>query len=184
MENEQPITAAPTAGSRKISTRGRLRIASAGGSRCGERCQMSTLRAQNRKPGRDDRDFVEIQMRGTTRELAQIQGEGSSPKPMETTIESRVRSPNARYQVSCYIIPEKINTPTSKRCRSTIRCYLLPPPTISVIATASEEHENYNDNQNGCHSFLQKIQGNIPPPAYGFGTTTSLSCPPFQVAGA
>ena len=61
---------------------------------------MSTLRAQNRKPGRDDRDFVEIQMRGTTRELAQIQGEGSSPKPMETTIESRVRSPNARYQVS------------------------------------------------------------------------------------
>jgi hypothetical protein len=51
------------------------------------------LRAQNRKPGRDDRDFVEIQMRGTTRELAQIQGEGSSPKPMETTIESRVRSP-------------------------------------------------------------------------------------------
>jgi hypothetical protein len=52
---------------------------------------MSTLTVQNRKPGRDDRDFVEIQMRGTTRELAQIQGEGSSPKPMETTIESRVK---------------------------------------------------------------------------------------------
>ena len=33
----------------------------------------------------------------------------------------------------------------------------LPPPAISVIATASEEHENHNDNQNGCHSFLQNI---------------------------
>src|ERR1700731_2029434 len=97
MENEHPITAAPTAGSRKYQ---RSPGSTAGGSRCRERCQMSTLRAQNRKPGRDDRDFVEIQMRGTTRELAQIQGEGSSPKPMETTIESRVRSPNARYQVS------------------------------------------------------------------------------------
>ena len=50
---------------------------------------MSTLKAQNRKPGRDDRDFVEIPMRGTARELASIQGEGSSPEPMETTIESR-----------------------------------------------------------------------------------------------
>ena len=28
------------------------------------------LRAQDRKPGRDDRDFVEIPMSGTTRELA------------------------------------------------------------------------------------------------------------------
>src|ERR1700738_4305134 len=90
MENEQPITAAPTAGSRKYR---RSAGSSAGRSRCSERCQMSTLRAQNRKPGRDDRDFVEIQMRGKTRELAQIRGEGSSPKPMETTIESRVRSP-------------------------------------------------------------------------------------------
>src|SRR6202035_4940018 len=32
----------------------------------------------------------------------------------------------------------------------------LPPPAISVIATTSEEHENHNDNQNGCHSFFPK----------------------------
>jgi len=38
--------------------------------RFGERSQMQTLTAENRKPGRDDRDFVEIPMRGTTRELA------------------------------------------------------------------------------------------------------------------
>jgi hypothetical protein len=44
-------------------------------------------------PGRDDRDFIEIPMRGTTSELAEIQGEGSSPEPMKTTIEYRVRSP-------------------------------------------------------------------------------------------
>jgi hypothetical protein len=40
---------------------------------------------------------------------------------------------------------------------------LLPPPTISVIATASEEHKNHNDNQNGCHGFLQNMSGNFPP---------------------
>ena len=34
---------------------------------------------------------------------------------------------------------------------------MLPPPAISVIATTSEEHENHNDYQNGCHSFLQNI---------------------------
>ena len=34
---------------------------------------------------------------------------------------------------------------------------MLPPSAISVIATASEEHENHNDNQNGCRSFLQHI---------------------------
>ena len=49
---------------------GRFRIASAGGRGYGERSQMSTLTAQNRKPGRDDRDFVEIPMRGTATELA------------------------------------------------------------------------------------------------------------------
>jgi hypothetical protein len=31
---------------------------------------MSTLTAQNRKPGRDDRDLVEIPIRGTTTDLA------------------------------------------------------------------------------------------------------------------
>ena len=125
MENEQPITAAPTAGSRKYRRAAGSALPSAGGSRCGERCQMSTLRAQNRKPGRDDRDFVEIQMRGTTRELAQIQGEGSSPKPMETTIESRVRSPNARYQVSLLHNSGKNQHTKSKivEVQSVVTCY-------------------------------------------------------------
>jgi hypothetical protein len=42
---------------------------------------MSTLTLTIENPV-DDRDFVEIPMSGTTRELAQIQGEGSSPEPI------------------------------------------------------------------------------------------------------
>jgi hypothetical protein len=42
----------------------RLRIDSAGGS------VEASVAAQDRKPGRDDRDFVKIPMSGTTRELA------------------------------------------------------------------------------------------------------------------
>ena len=39
----------------------------------------------------------------------------------------------------------------------------LLPPAISVIATASEEQENHNDNQNGCHSFLQNMHRGTSP---------------------
>jgi hypothetical protein len=46
---------------------------------------------------------------------------------------------------------------TSTTRLSTTKYNTWLPPAISVIATASEEHENHNDNQNGCHSFLQNI---------------------------
>jgi hypothetical protein len=46
----------------------------------GERSQMSTQTAQNRKPGRDDRDFVEIPMRGTTRRAGLDSGRRIEPR--------------------------------------------------------------------------------------------------------
>jgi len=51
-------------------TLARFRIASADGSGSANILRCRRLAAQNRKPGRDDRDFVEIPMRGTARELA------------------------------------------------------------------------------------------------------------------
>jgi hypothetical protein len=47
---------------------------------------------------------------------------------------------------------------------STTKCNpLLSPPAISVPATASEEHEKHEDNQNGCHGFLQNThRGDFP----------------------
>jgi hypothetical protein len=35
-----------------------------------------------------------------------------------------------------------------------VECDPLLPPAISVITTASEEHEHHNDNQKSCHSLL------------------------------
>jgi len=51
-----------------------VHIASAGGSGCGERSQMSTLTAQNRKPGRDDRDFVGLLLATAAIFLASVIG--------------------------------------------------------------------------------------------------------------
>ena len=51
----------------------------------------------------------------------------------------------------------------------------LPPPAISPIATASEEHETNNDNQNKIHVLLQNMSRRDCPPACGCGITTPLA---------
>jgi hypothetical protein len=63
------LRAAPTAGSRKYRRSAGSALPPPGAV-AASRAQMSTLTVQNRKPGRNDRDFVEIPIRGTTRELA------------------------------------------------------------------------------------------------------------------
>ena len=36
-----------------------------------------------------------------------------------------------------------------------------PPSAIPIVSPASEEQEKRNDNQNGCHDFLQTLIGNL-----------------------
>ena len=71
-----------------------------------------------------------------------------------------LRSPKrARYQLSLLHNSGK-NQHTNVKQVSKYNP-LLPPSAISVIAATSEEHENYNDYQNGCHSFLQIYIGDL-----------------------
>jgi hypothetical protein len=55
--------------------------------------------------------------------------------------------------------PGQDQRPTTTTRLSAIKYnQLLPPPAISVVAAASAQHQNHDDNQNGCHSFLQNMR--------------------------
>jgi hypothetical protein len=58
-----------------------------------------------------------------------------------------------------------------------------PPSAIAVESPAPEEHEKHDDDQNGCHKFLQQVSAN----RRGTGTRlvrqTQLLPPPLSFVG-